>query len=88
MIYEFLRQKYLKRKTKTGFNENVVQILSVFSAFSIHFHVLKSGPYQKYTFVIDDLGLQTPKWVIIIEKITPVVFSRGNLNPLSEEDYF
>jgi hypothetical protein len=66
----------------------IVHILSVLSAYSIHFNILKSGPNQKYNLFIDNLNLRAIKWVGLIEKKTPTVFSRGNFYLLSEDDYF
>ena len=75
-------------RAKKGFNEKIVCFFSVFSAYSTQFNILKCGPNQKYNFCIDNFNLNGPKWVGLIEKMTPIVFSRSNFNPLSEEDYF
>ena len=42
---------------------------------------MKSAPNQKYDFSIDSYNLQAPKWVSLIEKMTPIVFSRSKLTP-------
>jgi hypothetical protein len=39
---------------------------------------LKSGPNQKYNVCIDNVTLQALKWVGLIEKKTPIVFSKSN----------
>ena len=77
-----------QKTAKKGFKEKIVQILSVFSAYSIQINILKSGPNQKYNLFIDKFNLQALKWVGLIEKKTQIVFSRSNFYPLSEEDYF
>ena len=69
-------------------NEKIMRFFSVFSAYSTHFNILKSGPNQKYNFCIDTFDDQSLKWVGTIEKMSPIVFSRSNFNPLSEADYF
>jgi hypothetical protein len=48
MIYEPLRHNDLKTRENKGFIEKILHLLSVFSAYSMHFHILKSGPNQKY----------------------------------------
>ena len=88
VIYELLRHNDLKRTAKKGFNEKIARILCVFSAFYIHFNMLKSDPNQTYDFFIDNFNIQASKWVGLIENMTPIVFSRSNFNSLSEEDYF
>ena len=75
-------------RAKQGFNEKIVSFLSVFSAYSLHFIILKSGPNQKYDFFIDNFNIQASKWVGLIEKMTPIAFYKSKLNSLSEEDYF
>ena len=49
----------------------------------MHFNILKSGPNQTYNFFLDNFNLQAPKWVSLIEKMTPIIYSRTNFNPLS-----
>ena len=80
----FLGHKDLQRRPKKGFKEKIVQILSVFSAYSIQINILKSGPNQKYNLLIDNFNLKALKWVGLIEKMTPIVFAKSNFNPLSE----
>ena len=76
VIYELLRHKDLKRRANKGFNEQILDILSVISAYSIHFNILKSGLNQKYIFFINEFNLKAPKWVGLIEeeKNTPICF--------------
>jgi hypothetical protein len=71
-----------------GFNEKIMPFFSVLAAYSTHLNIWKSGPNQNYNFCIYNFNLQAPKWVSLIENITPIVFSRSNFNSLSEEDYF
>ena len=51
MIYELLRRNDLKRRAKQRFKEKIVCFLSVFSDYSIHFNILKSGPNQNYDLI-------------------------------------
>jgi hypothetical protein len=73
---------------KRAFNEKIVEIVSVSSAYYINDNILKNSTNRKYNFFLDDFNLQAQKWVRLIKNITPTVFSRSNFNPLSEEDYF
>ena len=86
VIYELLRHTDMNRRAKRAFNDKIVQIMSVLSAYNIN--ILKNSQNRKYNFFLDDFNLQAPKWVSLNKKITPTVFSRSNFNPLSEEDYF
>ena len=54
----------------------------------MHFDIVKTGPKQKYDFIINTFDLPASKWVGLIDKMSPIVFSKTNLNPLSEADYF
>ena len=69
VIYEVYRKKDLKMRAKKGFNGKIMCFFSVFSAYSTHFNILKSGPNQKYNFFMDNFNLDGPKWVGIIEQI-------------------
>jgi hypothetical protein len=87
-MYELLGHKDLQRRAKKGLKDKILRILIVFSAYSIQINILKSVPNQKYTLLLDNFNLRALKWVGLIDKNTPIVFSRSNFNPLSEEDYF
>jgi hypothetical protein len=50
VIYEFLRNKNLQRRANKDTMKIIVHFLSVFSAYSIHFNILKSGSNQTYNF--------------------------------------
>ena len=80
-----LKTQQPSKKSKEG----IWRKNSVFSAYSIHLNILKSGPNQKYNVFEGNFYIQAPKWVGLIEKMTPVfTSSRSNVNPLSGEDYF
>jgi hypothetical protein len=65
-----------------------VRFLSVFSAYSIHFNILKSGPNQNYNVFIDDYSLQASKWVGLIEKTHQLFFLEAILIPSLKKNTF
>ena len=44
-------------------------------AYSFYFEIVKTGINQKYDFSIETFDLQGPKWVCLIEKMSPIIFS-------------
>ena len=75
------------KESKKGFNEEIQYIISVFLAYSTYFDIVKTGRNQKYNFCTDTFDLRVPKWVGLIEKMSPIDFYRGNFSPLCEADY-
>jgi hypothetical protein len=87
VMYELFGHTDLQIRAKKGYKEKIVWIFSVFLTYCIQINVLKGGPNRKYNLLTDMFNLGALKWVGPIEKKTPIVFSRSNFNPLSEEDY-
>ena len=75
VLYEFKRQKDLKRKATTGFNNKIVYFLTECSAYGMFFDFVKTGLNPKYNFFIDTIDLQFPKWVGLIAKMLEILFS-------------
>ena len=75
VLYEFNRQKDLKRKATTGFNNKIVYFLTECLAYGMFFAFVKTGLNPKYNFFIYTFELQFPKWVCLIATMLAILFS-------------
>ena len=73
---------------KTKSKVKIFYFLSVFSVGSMYFNILKTGNNQKYKSSIELFDLHVSKWPSISEKMTPIVLSKSNVNPVPEAYYF
>ena len=53
----------------------------------MYFDNVRTGLNQKYKLFIDTFYIKAPKWVGLIENLSPIDFSRSNVDLLSEADY-
>ena len=75
-------------RAKTKLKVKIFDFLSVFSVGSMYFNILKTGVNQKYKSSIELFDLHVSKWPSISGKMTQIVLSKSNVNPIPKADYF
>ena len=75
-------------RAKTKLRVKIYNLLILFLVGFMYFNILNTGFNQKYKSSIELFDLHVSKWPSISGKMTPIVLSKSNVNPVPKADYF